>query len=59
MSTTAILLMNLGSPESPDTKALKPYLTEFLMDERVLDMPKWLRTIVVKGLIFPGDLQKR
>ena len=58
MSTTAILLMNLGSPESPDTKALKPYLTEFLMDERVLDMPKWLRTIVVKGLIVPRRSSK-
>jgi ferrochelatase len=53
MSNNAILLMNLGSPESPDTQGLKPYLTEFLMDERVLDMPTWLRTLLVKGLIVP------
>jgi ferrochelatase len=58
MSNNAILLMNLGSPESPDTKSLKPYLSEFLMDERVLDMPAWLRTLVVKGLIVPFRASK-
>jgi len=53
MGRTAILLVNLGSPESPTTKDLKPYLEEFLMDERVIDLPKWLRTLIVKGLIVP------
>ena len=45
--------MNLGSPDSPETKDLKPYLSEFLMDERVIDKPKWLRSILVKGIIVP------
>jgi protoporphyrin/coproporphyrin ferrochelatase len=53
MSKSAILLVNLGSPESPSTKDLKPYLKEFLMDERVIDIPKWLRTLIVKGMIVP------
>jgi ferrochelatase len=53
MHTSAVLLINLGSPESPTTKDLKPYLTEFLMDERVIDVPLWLRTILVKGIIVP------
>jgi protoporphyrin/coproporphyrin ferrochelatase len=53
MNTTAVLLMNLGSPESPTTKDLKPYLSEFLMDERVIDVAAWLRTILVKGIIVP------
>lgn len=53
MCNTAILLINLGSPESPDTKHLKPYLQEFLMDERVIDVPLWWRTILVKGIIVP------
>src|SRR4029079_15544355 len=53
MSKSAILLVNLGSPESPSTKDLKPYLEEFLMDERVIDIPKWLRTLIVKGMIVP------
>lgn len=47
-----ILLANLGSPESPTAKDVKPYLDEFLMDERVIDAPKWLRTILVRGIIL-------
>ena len=47
-----VLLVNLGSPKSPTPKDLKPYLEEFLMDERVIDFPKWLRTILVKGIIL-------
>jgi ferrochelatase len=47
-----VLLVNLGSPDSPEPKDVKPYLEEFLMDERVIDVPKWLRTILVKGIIL-------
>lgn len=47
-----ILLVNLGSPESPTPKEVKPYLDEFLMDERVIDAPKWLRNILVRGIIL-------
>lgn len=47
-----VLLVNLGSPESPEPKDLKPYLSEFLMDERVIDVPLWARTIIVKGIIL-------
>ena len=50
---TAILLMNLGSPDSTAVKDVKRYLTEFLMDERVIDMPYWKRTLIVKGIIVP------
>lgn len=53
MQRKAILLMNLGSPDSPTTKDVKPYLSQFLMDERVIDVPNWLRTILVKGIIVP------
>ena len=49
----AILLMNLGSPDSTSVRDLRKYLNEFLMDERVIDIPKVLRTILVKGLIVP------
>jgi ferrochelatase len=58
MSSSAILLVNLGSPEQPETKYLKPYLTEFLMDERVIDIPLWWRTILVKGIIVPFRASK-
>ena len=46
------LLINLGSPDSPDPKDVKRYLGEFLMDERVIDLPKPLRTFLVKGIIL-------
>ena len=44
--------MNLGSPDSPTPKDVKPYLDEFLMDERVIDVPKWLRNVLVRGIIL-------
>ncbi len=47
-----VLLVNLGSPDSPTAKDVKPYLDEFLMDERVIDVPKWLRNIIVRGIIL-------
>lgn len=53
MSASAILLMNLGSPDNPTAKALRPYLSEFLMDERVIDLPLLARTLLVKGMIVP------
>jgi len=46
------LLINLGSPDSPNPKDVKRYLGEFLMDERVVDLPKPLRTFLVKGIIL-------
>ena len=47
-----VLLVNLGSPKSPTPKDVKPYLEEFLMDERVIDVPKWFRSFLVKGIIL-------
>lgn len=47
-----ILLVNLGSPESPEPKDVKKYLGEFLMDERVIDVPYLARALLVKGIIL-------
>ncbi|GGE34079.1 ferrochelatase [Psychroflexus planctonicus] len=47
-----VLLVNLGSPKSTDPKDVKTYLDEFLMDERVIDLPYILRAILVKGIIL-------
>ncbi len=47
-----VLLVNLGSPKSTDPKDVKVYLDEFLMDERVIDLPYILRAILVKGIIL-------
>jgi ferrochelatase len=49
----AIILMNLGSPDSTEVKDVKRYLHEFLMDERVIDYPYLLRLLLVKGIIVP------
>ena len=47
-----VLLVNLGSPESTEVKDVKKYLDEFLMDERVIDIPYLLRVLLVKGIIL-------
>ncbi len=47
-----VLLVNLGSPDSPEPKDVKRYLGEFLMDERVIDLPLWARTLLVKGIVL-------
>jgi ferrochelatase len=46
-----VLLVNLGSPESPTAKDVKPYLDEFLM-EYVIDVPFLLRALLVRGIIL-------
>ena len=47
-----VLLVNLGSPDSTKTDDVRDYLDEFLMDERVIDLPKWFRSFLVKGIIL-------
>ena len=47
-----VLLINLGSPDSPEPKDVRKYLDEFLMDERVIDVPYLLRALLVKGIIL-------
>ena len=53
MARKGIVLMNLGSPDSTSTKDLRRYLTEFLMDGRVIDVPYLLRLLLVRGIIVP------
>ncbi|HXC01695.1 MAG TPA: ferrochelatase [Opitutaceae bacterium] len=52
MAKKAILLVNLGSPESPSVPDVRRYLREFLGDERVLDLPTPLRWLLLEGLIL-------
>lgn len=49
----AVVLMNLGSPQSTEVKDVRRYLDEFLMDERVIDKPWLFRALLVKGIIVP------
>jgi len=48
-----VLLVNLGSPDSPTVPDVRRYLGQFLMDERVLDVPWLLRKLIVSGFILP------
>jgi ferrochelatase len=48
----AILLVNLGSPDSTEIEGVKRYLDQFLMDARVLDYPAWIRSLLVRGIIL-------
>jgi protoporphyrin/coproporphyrin ferrochelatase len=53
MSKKGLLLMNLGSPDSTEVADVRRYLREFLMDERVIDVPLVVRQLLVKGIIVP------
>jgi len=53
MAKKGILLVNLGTPDSPEVKDVRKYLDQFLMDERVIDIPKLNRNLLVRGLIVP------
>lgn len=48
-----VLLVNLGSPDSPSTPDVRKYLREFLMDKRVMDIPFASRFLLVNGIIAP------
>lgn len=52
MSKHAVLLVNLGSPDSTAVSDVRRYLREFLGDERVLDMAAPLRWLLLEGLIL-------
>ena len=50
---TAVLLLNLGTPDSPSVSDVRSYLSQFLNDPRVIDIPWMLRKILVNGIIVP------
>lgn len=53
MRKKGILLVNLGTPDTPSVADVRKYLDEFLMDERVIDVNALNRTLLVKGIIVP------
>lgn len=48
-----LLLVNLGTPESPRPSDVRPYLREFLSDPRVIDIPAWARKLLLELVILP------
>jgi ferrochelatase len=50
---TGVLLIQLGTPDSPSTLDVARYLGEFLNDPRVIDLPWLIRRLLVNGIIVP------
>jgi len=48
-----VLIVNLGTPDSPKTPDIRKYLREFLMDKRVIDIPFLSRWMLVNLIIAP------
>jgi ferrochelatase len=48
-----LLLINLGTPDAPDTRSVRRYLREFLADPRVINIAAPLRYLLLYGLILP------
>jgi len=53
MKKKGVLLINLGTPNSPSVKDVGVYLFEFLNDPRVIDLPWLFRKILVNIIIVP------
>jgi protoporphyrin/coproporphyrin ferrochelatase len=53
MAKTCVLLINLGSPDSPSVKDVRKYLSEFLNDPRVIDINPIARFFLVNFIIVP------
>ncbi len=49
---TGILITNLGTPDEPNSRALKRYLKEFLSDPRVIELPKFIWQIILRIIIL-------
>ncbi len=52
-TTTAILIVNLGTPESPTIGGVRQYLKTFLWDKRVVEIPRVIWGFILYGFILP------
>ncbi|MFC5476409.1 ferrochelatase [Paraherbaspirillum soli] len=53
IAKTAVLLVNLGTPDAPTTKAVRRYLKQFLSDPRVVEIPRAIWWWILHGAILP------
>ena len=49
---TAVLLINLGTPDAPTAPAVRRYLKEFLSDPRVVEIPRAVGWPILNGVIL-------
>jgi len=53
-----VLLVNLGTPDAPDTLSVKRYLKQFLSDSRVVEIPALIWQPILRGIILNTRPQK-
>ncbi len=53
IANTAIVLVNLGTPDAPTAAAVRPYLKQFLSDPRVVEIPRAIWWFILHGIILP------
>ena len=47
-----VLLVNLGTPDAPQTKEVRKYLAQFLSDPRIIELPRWLWKTILHGIVL-------
>lgn len=52
MSPIGVLLINLGTPDAPEARAVRRYLAEFLSDRRVIEIPPIVWQPILHGIIL-------
>jgi ferrochelatase len=52
-ASTAVVLVNLGTPDAPDAPSLRRYLRQFLSDPRVVEIPRAIWWFILNGIILP------
>jgi ferrochelatase len=57
-SKVAVVLVNLGTPDAPTTKAVRKYLKEFLSDHRVVEIPRPIWWMILNLIILPFRSKK-
>ena len=53
LTSTGVLLLNLGTPSAPKPQAVRAYLREFLSDQRVVELPRCLWQTILRGIVLP------
>ena len=53
MPLRGVILVNLGTPTAATPRGVRDFLREFLADQRVVDLPRWLWWPLLYGLILP------
>ena len=53
ISKTAVILVNLGTPDAPTSSAVRQYLKQFLWDRRVVEVPRVIWWFILHLLILP------